>query len=375
MELIHIDCLGRPLRLRGSLAGWQQLSWDGHVVSEHPASASDISHFSHAFSIQVNAPTSTAEENVSATQLLHVRLELDLQWQEFQLRYQLFVNDKLVSEGSRTEQDLESQVPEPGGPKAKSGGGAQTFGLVAIGLKLLQSAKFIKVALAGATLAAYSWLISFHFALSLIFCLVVHEYGHIRAMKHFGLKTKGIYLIPFFGGIALSDDKINTRWQDVVIAIMGPTFGLLLSLLLWVVYAVTDQVFFAALANFNALINLINLIPILPLDGGHILKSICFSINDKLGLVIISLATCLGIYTCFSLHLNFLAFVMFIGGLEIAFEWRARKFSQLLPLKRYGQLFSTVWYLMTLGCLIAIIWHFASSGDPMLASPLRILQS
>lgn len=375
MELIHIACLGKPLRLRGSLAGWQQLTWDGHVVSERPASADQPKEFVHSFSIQVNAAEAAAEENPPIPQLIHVRLELALQWQEFQLRYQLFVNEQMVSEGSRNEQDLESQVPEPGAPKVKSGGGAQTFGLLAIGLKLLQSGKLIKLAFAGATLAAYSWLFSFQFALSLIACLVVHEYGHIRAMKHFGLKTKGIYLIPFFGGMALSEDKVNTRWQDVVIAIMGPTFGLFLSLILWAVYAITDHVVFAALANFNALINLINLIPILPLDGGHILKSICFSINDKLGLVIISLATCIGIYTCFSLHLNFLAFVMFIGGLEIAFEWRARKFSQLLPLKRYGQIFATVWYLFTLGCLIAIIWHFASSGDPMLASPLRILQS
>ena len=383
MELIHIDCLGKPLRLRGSLAGWQQLTWDGHVVSELPARAEPQAHSSHAFSIQAQVSNAANASNTGdelatqseATQLFHVRLEIDLQWQDFQLAYQLFVNDHLVGEGNRNAVDLESEVPAPGAPKLKSGGGAQSFGLLAIGLKLLQSAKFIKVALAGATLAAYSWLLSFHFAVALIVCLVVHEYGHIRAMKHFGLKTKGIYLIPFFGGVALSDDKINTRWQDVVIAIMGPPFGLLLSLVLWAIYAITDQIFFAALANFNALINLINLIPILPLDGGHILKSICFSIHDKLGIVIVSIATCLGIYTCFSLHLNFLAFVMFIGGLEIAFEWRHRKLSQLLPLNRYGQIFSTVWYLLTLGCLIAIIWHFANSGDPLLASPLRILQS
>lgn len=375
MELIHIDCLGKPLRLRASLAGWQQLSWDGHIVSELAANASNATHFSHAFSIQVNSAAPADDGNGASPQLIHVRLELDLQWQDVQIRYQLFVNDDLVSEGNRNQQDIESQVPTPGISPKKSGSSAQTFGLLAIGLKLLQSGKFIKVALAGATLAAYSSLFSFHFALALIVCLVVHEYGHIRAMKHFGLKTKGIYLIPFFGGIALSEDKVNTRWQDVVIAIMGPTFGLALSLVLWLVYAITDQIYFAALANFNALLNLINLIPILPLDGGHILKSICFSINDKLGLVIISIATCLGIYTCVSLRLNFLAFVMFIGGLEIAFEWRARKFSQLLPLKRYGQIVSTVWYLLTIGSLIAIIYHFASTGDPMLASPLRILQS
>ncbi|MBI3713896.1 MAG: site-2 protease family protein [Burkholderiales bacterium] len=375
MELLHIDCLGRPLRLRGSLAGWQQLTWDGHVVSEHPASTTPVTHFTHAFSLQFKPPGAAPDDSEQPTQLLQVRLELDLQWQEFALGFQLFVNEKLISEGKRTTQEIESQVPSPSAPSAKSGGGAHTVGFVAIGLKLLQSAKFIKIALAGATLAAYSWLLSFHFAVALIVCLVVHEYGHLRAMRYFGLRTKGIYLIPFFGGMALSDDKINTRWQDVVIAIMGPSFGLILSLVLWLVYSMTDHMFFAALANFNALLNLINLIPILPLDGGHILKSICFSIDDRLGVIIVGIATSLGIYTCFSLHLSFLAFVMLIGGIEIALEWRSRQFSQLLPLNRYGQVFSTIWYLLTLGFLVGIIWHFANSGDPLLASPLRILQS
>ena len=165
MELIHIDCLGRPLRLRGSLAGWQQLNWDGHVVSEHPASAAELTHFSHAFSVQANAPEAVLAENPNALQVFNVRLELDVQWQEFQLRYQLYVNDQLVSEGNRNARDVESQVPEPGASQVKSGGGAHTFGFIAIGLKLLQSAKLIKVALAGATLAAYSWLFSYHFAL------------------------------------------------------------------------------------------------------------------------------------------------------------------------------------------------------------------
>lgn len=92
-------------------------------------------------------------------------------------------------------------------------------------------------------------------------------------MKYFGMKTKGIYLVPFLGGLALSDEKINTRWQDVVISIMGPCFGFLLSLLLVGVYWVTDSPFWAALAVFNAFLNLFNLLPVLPLDGGTFSKA------------------------------------------------------------------------------------------------------
>jgi Zn-dependent protease len=204
---------------------------------------------------------------------------------------------------------------------------------------------------------------------------VIHEYGHIRAMKYFGLKTKGIYLIPFMGGLALSDDKINTRWQDVVISIMGPTFGLILSLILLVAYWITGNIFFAGLANFNALLNLINLLPILPLDGGHILKSVGFSVNGKFGLVAMIAGSVLGILGCYAMGLSFMAFFLLIGSMEIVFEWRMRHQSHLLPLDRYGQIFSSVWYILTAAALIAIMWYFAHSGDELLAAPLKILQS
>ena len=239
----------------------------------------------------------------------------------------------------------------------------------------MKSAKVIKVVLAGASLAAYSWLFSWQFALALIACLVFHEYGHVRAMKYFGMKTKGIYLIPFMGGLALGDDKINTRWQDVVISIMGPTFGLLMSLLSILAYWLTGEIFFAGLATFNALLNLFNLLPILPLDGGHILKSISFSMNSKIGLIACAAGAALGIYLSYSFGLALLGFMLLIGSMEILFEWRSRHLSHLLPLDRYGQLVSASWYVVTVAALIGVIGYFAGMGDELLKLPLQILQS
>ena len=194
-------------------------------------------------------------------------------------------------------------------------------------------------------------------------------------MKHFGMKTKGIYLIPFMGGLALSDEKINTRWQDVVISIMGPFFGLLMSIASLLAYWLTDEPFFAGLAAFNALLNLFNLLPILPLDGGHILKSISFSMNSKLGLIACAAGAAVGIFLSYTFGLALLGFMLLIGSIEIIFEWKARHQSHLLPLDRYGQIFSAVWYFFTAGALIAIIWVLADSGDEILSLPLKILQS
>jgi len=366
VELLRVDCLGKELRLEGSMAGWQQLFWDNTVVAVKEASADNQGSYTHEFELRMQTAQQTEPNPVK------ISLEIDLNWQPFSLKYRLLHEQQVLTEGARNTKDIEQQTPVT---PIKVERKLSLVGLASLGFKLLKSAKMIKVVLAGASIAAYSWLFSFQFALALIACLVFHEYGHIKAMKHFGMKTKGIYLIPFMGGLAMSDEKINTRWQDVVISIMGPCFGLLMSVVSLLAYWVTGEVFFAGLAAFNALLNLFNLLPILPLDGGHILKSISFSMNSKAGLIACIAGAAIGVYLSYSLGLALLGFMLLIGSAEIIFEWKTRHQSHLLPLDRYGQIFSTLWYFLTVGALIAIIWYLAGSGDEILGLPLKILQS
>ncbi|MGO2128885.1 MAG: metalloprotease [Pseudoalteromonas prydzensis] len=249
------------------------------------------------------------------------------------------------------------------------------LGLFALGFKIFKSAKVVKVALAGASVAGYAWLFTFEFALMLIACLVVHEYGHVRAMQYFGIKTKGFYLIPFVGGLAVSDDKITTRWQDVVISLMGPAFGLITSVLGVVLYYATEMEIFAGVAVLSALLNLFNLLPILPLDGGHVLKSISFSMRSWLGLSVCLLGVLFGLWLSYTFGLMLLVFFLFIGALEIGFEWRGRHYSHLLPLDKYGQGFSAVMYALVVAGHVAVMMHFADSENPILSLPMKILSS
>ncbi len=364
------------------MAGWQRLFWGNQLVSEIAASADEEQIRVHRFQLLAQtghlSPTSESQALIDDTAeheqegLMDCQLEVDLRWQPFEFKYRILVNEQDYLNGERDSRDIEQQVPEQTTvTKTKF----SLIGLGVLGLKLLKSAKLIKVALAGASLAAYSWLFSVQFALSLLACLVVHEYGHIRAMKYFKMPTKGIYLIPFFGGMALTDGKINTRWQDVVISIMGPIFGLGMSLLCVLAYFMTGNIFFAGLAVFNSLLNMFNLLPILPLDGGHILKSVTFSMNSKVGLVVCILAAAFGVWLSYTLGLALLGFLLLVGSLEIFSEWRGRHQSHLLPLDRYGQIFASVWYLLTVAGFVSIIWYFAGTGDELLALPLKILQS
>jgi len=354
------------------MAGWQQLFFGGTLVSELAASVDDASQRSHRFSLTTLGSAAGSTPQLEVPPEVDVQLDVQLSWQPFELSYRVLVDGNEYASGQRNSKDIERQVPERAVEQKPK---FSVIGLGLLAFKLLKSAKIIKVVLAGASLAAYSWFFSFQFALALIACLVVHEYGHIRAMRYFNMPTKGIYLIPFLGGLAVTDGKINTRWQDVVISIMGPIFGLGMSLLCLLLFALTDNIFFAGLAVFNALLNLFNLLPILPLDGGHVLKSITFSMNSKVGLVLCALAAAFGVWLSYTLGLALLGFLLIVGSLEIFAEWRGRHQSHLLPLDRYGQTFATVWYLITVASFVSIIWFFAGTGDELLSLPLKILQS
>lgn len=342
------------------MAGWQQLYWDGQLVSVRPASPDTPEEIQHVFELQSEAG------NVDC------QLDLKLRWSPLQLEYTVSSQGQVLQSNSRDEKDIAGTTPEELVPMRRQ---FSVVGLASLGIKLLKSAKAIKVLLVGASVAAYSWLFSFQFALLLLLCLVIHEYGHIRAMKYFGLKTKGIYLIPFVGGLAVGENRLNTRWQSVVISIMGPVFGLFLSVASLVLFYITGEAIFAGLAAFNALLNLFNLLPILPLDGGHILKAITFSMHNAVGLVLCVAGAILGVVLSYSLGLALLGFLLLIGSGEILLEWRMRHHSPLLPLDRYGQIFSTVWYVLVIAAFIGVIYIVASSGDEVLRLPLEILKS
>lgn len=208
----------------------------------------------------------------------------------------------------------------------------KNFGLIAllikIGpavLKLIKSAKFIKVALAGGSMAAYSYLFTWEFALILLLAIVFHEYGHTTGMKKCGMKVKGIYLIPFFGGAAVPEEGFKNRRDETYVALYGPFYGLLLTIPFLIYGVIFESPLAIGLVSFMALINLFNLFPINPLDGGRVVKSFAFSMNNMLGMIVVfgGLLFAAGLVYYFQVWL--LLIIIAIGGLELFFEWMAFK--------------------------------------------------
>ncbi|MCG7588606.1 site-2 protease family protein, partial [Photobacterium sp. OFAV2-7] len=100
-----------------------------------------------------------------------------------------------------------------------------------------------------------------------------------------------------------------------------------------------------------------------------------FSMNSKVGISLCALAAAGGVWLSYSLGLALFGFLLVMGSIEILIEWRSRHNSHLLPLDRYGQIVSFVWYVGLVSALVGIIWYFAGTGDAMLGLPLQILGS
>lgn len=202
-------------------------------------------------------------------------------------------------------------------------------GIVTLALKigpkiLTVFAKFAKIGKFGfavVSMASYAYLFTWKFAIMIMVLLFVHEYGHILAMKRCGLKTKGIYFIPFLGAAAVTEEMFKNRRDEAYIAIMGPIFGFVLSGITLVVYIVTHNALFGAAAGWMAMINLFNLLPINPLDGGRIVKSIAFSVNSKFGYRFLAIGIIVSIILTFWAGIILFFFLLIIGSLEFVFEY------------------------------------------------------
>ena len=235
--------------------------------------------------------------------------------------------------------------------------------LIGIALKLFKSAKVVKVALLGMALSGWTILLSFEFAVTILAVLMFHEYGHIRAMKHFGIPTKGVYIIPFVGGVAVGDSP-KTHWQDLYIAMMGPVFGLFMTIAFFVGYLVTESHFIGLVASVSALLNLVNLLSIHPLDGGCVVRALVYSGRSRfiyVGLVVIS---ALLIFYCFTHGFALIGFFGIMGLVDLLADWRSFDHDPKHKLDTYGIVFSLVWYLLTIAALIGMIVWLAALEIP-----------
>lgn len=216
-------------------------------------------------------------------------------------------------------------LPQPQPVKEKSSRTGPLGLLLMLGLKFSKVATLIKAALFAGSFGMYAVLFSWKFAALIVVSLFVHENGHVWAMKRCGMRTKGIYFIPFLGGAAVADEAFRTRRDEVFVAIMGPIWGLALAALVAGLYIVTQNPLWAAASGWMAFINLFNLFPVNPLDGGRIVKSVAFSLRSWIGIAVMAAGFLGALLFAVWFGFGLLLFIVLIGGVEFFGEVQARR--------------------------------------------------
>ncbi len=148
-------------------------------------------------------------------------------------------------------------------------------------------------------MAVFGWIpdhlpLTFLWVLCAFVSVLIHELGHAFTAESFGWPTE--IVLYFGGGLAISERyQNNTAWRSIAVSIMGPAAGFLLFGLLVGVEGminrfgllINDYRFFIFwhLKSINLYWGLLNLLPVLPLDGGRIFESLCvvFRLRDPVG--------------------------------------------------------------------------------------------
>jgi Zn-dependent protease len=139
---------------------------------------------------------------------------------------------------------------------------------------LLTALKFGKILTVAGTMAisivAYSFVFGWRYATGFVLLILVHEMGHFLAARQRGLNVGVPTFIPFVGAwIALKEQPMNAE-TEAYVGFAGPLVGTIGALICYFLARHYDSSLLLALSYSGFFLNLFNLIPLSPFDGGRI---------------------------------------------------------------------------------------------------------
>jgi Zn-dependent protease len=119
------------------------------------------------------------------------------------------------------------------------------------------------------SIAAYSLIWGWRFAIGFVALLFVHEMGHYVQLRREGIRPGGMVFVPFLGAAVWAKSLGGNALAEARVGLAGPVVGTLGAAALIPVALLTGNEMFRALAFVGFFLNLFNLLPVLPLDGGR----------------------------------------------------------------------------------------------------------
>lgn len=166
------------------------------------------------------------------------------------------------------------------------------------------------------SIAAYAWIWGLPFAIGFVLLILVHELGHVFELRRQGVPASAPLFIPFLGAMIGMKELPDDAWAEAKVALAGPILGSVGAAACWIAAEATGSELLMALAFVGFFLNLFNLIPIVPLDGGRAAGALhpalwFVGLLMMVGLVVVN-------------PNPLLLIIVVLGGLDLWQRWRSR---------------------------------------------------
>ncbi len=167
------------------------------------------------------------------------------------------------------------------------------------------------------SIVAYALAFGWPFAVGFVLLLFVHEMGHVIQLRREGVEASAPVFIPFVGALIATESLGKDAAAEARVGLAGPILGTAATLVPLAIWLATGSDLWRALAYIGFFVNLINLLPVLPLDGGRAL-AVLGPMIWLAGILIAVAATAL------FLGPFMLVFVVLLGGPELYHRFKNR---------------------------------------------------
>jgi len=174
------------------------------------------------------------------------------------------------------------------------------------------------------------WLFQSWFAVLLLVAVIfIHEAGHFIAMKCFGYKSVNMTFVPFVGAYVSGKATNLSKKNKLIVLLAGPLPGIVIGCIIFYLHQQHyERIYFQVALPF-LLLNVFNLLPVFPLDGGQFFQALFFNGSRLIQLLFLLASFCSLIYLFFKLNhawvLLIIALLVLLRMGNINFISRVRK--------------------------------------------------
>jgi Zn-dependent protease len=167
------------------------------------------------------------------------------------------------------------------------------------------------------SILAYGSIWGLPFAVGFVLLLLVHEMGHVIALRREGIKASAPMFIPFLGAVISARSLGDNALAEARVGLAGPVLGSIGAAACIPIWLATGDDFWRALAFVGLFLNLFNLAPVVPLDGGRAMAAMAPAMWFAGVALMVALA--------FVFPNPIIILIALVGGYQSWHRWQRRK--------------------------------------------------